>query len=77
MFLNRFKSFSNILQLSPYLLADSKNGGSNSNNGGSKLDPESVHEKVAVSKQRRIPVGKFIFMLAVVALMMIVLEYFL
>jgi hypothetical protein len=76
MFLSRFKSSISILPFSPYLLADSGNGGSNSGNGGSELEIEEVREKIAASKSRRIPVGKFIFLLAVIVLTLIVLEHF-
>lgn len=64
-----FKSFNRILPLSPLLPADS-------DNGGSAVEKDQVHEKIAESKHRRIPVGKFIFLLAVVVLTLIVLEYF-
>lgn len=76
MFHSRFKSSINILQLPPYLRVDSENGGSNSGNGGSELEIEAAREKVAASKNRKIPVGKFIFLLAVVVLTLIVLEHF-
>ena len=66
---DRFKSSINISLLSPMSLADSANGGSES-------DKEAVHEKVAASKRRRIPVGKFIFLLAVIALAVVILEHF-
>jgi hypothetical protein len=77
MFPIRFKFSINILQSSPLLSAVSENGGSNSNNGGSESENEQVREKLAASKHRRIPVGKFIFLLVVVVLTLIVLEYFL
>jgi len=68
-FFDRFKSSINILRLSSMLLADSANGGSES-------DKEAVHEKVAASKRSRIPVGKFIFLLAVIVVTIVILEHF-
>ena len=69
MFVNQFKSSMRNLQLSLALLADS-------DSGGSKPETEQVQEKIAASKNRRIPVVKFLLLLAVIIITVVVLEYF-
>lgn len=69
MLIDQFKSLSNILRLSPVLL-------NSSDTEGSKPGSEQVQEKIAASKNRRIPVVQFIFLLFVVVLIFIALEHF-
>ena len=44
--------------------------------GGSELEMEQVQKKVDASKHSRIPVVKFILLLAVIVLTVIILEHF-
>ena len=44
--------------------------------GGSKPEIEQVQEKIAASKNRRIPVVKFLLLFAVIIITVVVLEYF-
>ena len=67
--IDRFKSSSNILGLLPLLLTES-------DDGGSTLEEEQISEKIAASKNRRIPVGIFVLTLTAIVLTLIVLEYF-
>jgi hypothetical protein len=69
MFIDYFKSSNKILQLSLALIADS-------DSGGSKLEREQVQEKISASKNRKVPVAKLIFLLAVIILTFVVLEHF-
>lgn len=69
MFADQFKSFIGNLQLSMVLIADS-------DAGGSKPETEQVQEKIAASKNRRIPVVKFLLLFAVIIITVVVLEYF-
>jgi len=69
MFTDQFKSSIRNLQLSMVLIADS-------DAGGSKPEVEQVQEKIAASKNRRIPVVKFLLLFAVIIITVVVLEYF-
>ena len=69
MFADQFKSSIRNLQLSMVLIADS-------DAGGSKPEVEQVQEKIAASKNRRIPVVKFLLLFAVIIITVVVLEYF-
>lgn len=69
MFADQFKSSIRNLQLSLVLIADS-------DDGGSKPEIEQVQEKIAASKNRRIPVAKFLLLFAVIIITVVVLEYF-
>jgi hypothetical protein len=69
MFADQFKSFIGNLKLSMVLIADS-------DAGGSKPEIEQVQEKIAASKNRRIPVVKFLLLFAVIIITVVVLEYF-
>jgi hypothetical protein len=67
---NPFKLFSNRLPILPVLMADA-------DTEGSGPDPQEVHEKIAVSKNRRIPVIKFSLLFVAIVIVVLVLEYFL
>ena len=69
MFADQFKSSIRNLQLSMVLIADS-------DAEGSKPEIEQVQEKIAASKNRRIPVVKFLLLFAVIIITVVVLEYF-
>ena len=69
MFADQFKSSIRNLQLSMVLIADS-------DAGESKPEIEQVQEKIAASKNRRIPVVKFLLLFAVIIITVVVLEYF-
>jgi hypothetical protein len=66
---DRFKSSNKILGLLTLLLTEP-------GDGESALEEEEISEKIAASKNRRIPVGIFVLTLAVIVLTLIVLEYF-
>ena len=76
MFFDQIKSTVNNLRIATLLLVDSDNADNGGDNGGSDLDKEKVHEKIAASKSRRIPVVKFILLLTAIIVTFIVLEYF-
>ena len=44
--------------------------------GGSMPDNEKVQEKIKASKNRQIPVVKFVLLLAVIIITVVILEYF-
>ena len=69
MFADQFKSSIRNLQPSMVLIADS-------DAEGSKPEIEQVQEKIAASKNRRIPVVKFLLLFAVIIITVVVLEYF-
>jgi len=69
MFFDQFKSATPFLRHSLTLLVEA-------DTGASEAEREQLHEKIAVRKARRIPVGKFILLLAAIILTMVVLEYF-
>ena len=69
MHVDRFKSSSKISGLLALLLTES-------DDGGSALEEEQISEKIAASKNRRIPVGILVLTLIAIVLTLIVLEYF-
>jgi hypothetical protein len=70
MLVNRLKSFKIQLLPAVLMMADS-------NAGGSMPEAEEVQEKIKISKNRRIPVVKFILLLVVILIAALVMEYFL
>lgn len=66
---DRFQSSDKILGLLTLSLTES-------GDGGSALEEEQISEKIAASKNRRIPVGIFVVTLVAIVLTLIVLEYF-
>jgi hypothetical protein len=69
MIINQFHSSLKYLQLSLTLIADSEAG-------GQMLEIDEIQEKIKVSKNRRIPVVKLFLVFIVIAITIIVLEYF-
>jgi len=69
MLLDSILPFNRILRTSLELFVDSATG-------GSELEMEQVQKKIDASKYRKIPVVKFILLLAVIGLTVIILEHF-
>lgn len=69
MLLDSILPFNRILRTSLRLFVDSATG-------GSELEMEQVQKKIDASKYRKIPVVKFILLLAVIVLTVIILEHF-
>jgi hypothetical protein len=69
MIINQFHSSLKYLQLSLTLIADSEAG-------GQMPEIDEIQEKIKVSKNRRIPVVKLFLVFIVIAITIIVLEYF-
>jgi hypothetical protein len=69
MFLNQFKPSAQFLRFSLALLADSGTGESGPGR-------EQLLKKIKERKHRRVPVGKFILLLAAIIITVIMLEYF-
>lgn len=69
MFVNHRKLITKHLQPSLTLMADS-------DAGGSRPENEEVQEKIKTSRNRKIPLVKFILLLAVIIIAVVLLEYF-
>jgi len=69
MVVNPIKYFTKFFRLTRTQLTDSESG-------GSEAERKRLHQKIAIRKTRRVPVGNYILLLAEIALTLIVLEYF-